>query len=285
LALLPPRPSPALWSQAAANLSDVGVQVFLLVGVLTSGRRPDNSHPLGYGRERFFWSLLGALGVLAGGCVVAFEEAFRAGAHPPVVHSFAIGYAVLGVTLVLDGIALGYAARPVRRQAAARRRSLVDWLWRTTNPAATTEVVANTIGVAGSVLAIVALVVTQMTHDPSANVVASGLIGVVLIAAAIALVQTNRALLTGRGVSRRMLEQMRLVLAAEPGILDVPDLFGVVVGPASIVVGGELTFADEMNVPEVERILSDAGTTLRGRWPSIDYVYLTPVANPRHRGV
>jgi divalent metal cation (Fe/Co/Zn/Cd) transporter len=261
--------SPALWSQAAANLSDVGVQVFLLVGVLTSGRRPDNSHPLGYGRERFFWSLLGALGVLAGGCVVAFEEAFRAGAHPPVVHSFAIGYAVLGVTLVLDGIALGYAARPVRRQAAARRRSLVDWLWRTTNPAATTEVVANTIGVAGSVLAIVALVVTQMTHDPSAN----------------ALVQTNRALLTGRGVSRRMLEQMRLVLAAEPGILDVPDLFGVVVGPASIVVGGELTFADEMNVPEVERILSDAGTTLRGRWPSIDYVYLTPVANPRHRGV
>lgn len=277
--------SPALWSQTAANVSDVGVQVFLLVGVLASGRRPDTSHPLGYGRERFFWSLLAALGVLAGGCVVAFEEAFRAGAHPPAVHSFTIGYAVLGATLALDAVALGYAVRPVRRQATARRLSFVDWLRRTTDPTATTEVVGNSIGVAGSLLAIVALLVTQMTHDPSANAAASGLIGLVLIAAAIALVQTNRNLLTERGISPRMLDRMRSVVEAEPGVLEVPDLFGIVLGPASIVVGGELTFADELNVPEVERVLGEAGDALRRRWPSIDYVYLTPVANPRHRGV
>ena len=77
---------------------------------------------------------------------------------------------------------------------------------------------------------------------------------------------------------------MRSVVAAEPGIVDVPDLFGVVLGPASVVVGGELTFADELNVPEVVRILETAENSLRSRWPSIGFVYLTPVASPRRRG-
>jgi divalent metal cation (Fe/Co/Zn/Cd) transporter len=46
----------ALRAQTAANAADVAVQVFLLIGVLSSVRLPDQSHPLGYGRERFFWS-------------------------------------------------------------------------------------------------------------------------------------------------------------------------------------------------------------------------------------
>jgi divalent metal cation (Fe/Co/Zn/Cd) transporter len=31
--------------------------VFLAVGVGLSVREPDESHPFGYGRERYFWSL------------------------------------------------------------------------------------------------------------------------------------------------------------------------------------------------------------------------------------
>ncbi len=58
--------SVALRAQTAANAADVAVQVFLLIGVLSSVRAPDQTHPLGYGRERFFWSLLAALGIFLG---------------------------------------------------------------------------------------------------------------------------------------------------------------------------------------------------------------------------
>jgi Cation efflux family len=53
--------SVALRAQTAVNAADVAVQVFLLIGVLSSARPPDQAHPLGYGRERFFRSLLAAL--------------------------------------------------------------------------------------------------------------------------------------------------------------------------------------------------------------------------------
>ena len=49
--------SVGLRAQTAANAADLAVVAFLLIGVLSSARPADDSHPLGYGRERFFWSL------------------------------------------------------------------------------------------------------------------------------------------------------------------------------------------------------------------------------------
>ena len=94
--------SVALRAQTAANAADVAVQVFLLIGVLSSVRPPDQTHPLGYGRERFFWSLLAALGIFLGGGVLGLDEAVHAELHPSAVHSYPVAYLVL-VTTVVDG--------------------------------------------------------------------------------------------------------------------------------------------------------------------------------------
>jgi divalent metal cation (Fe/Co/Zn/Cd) transporter len=50
--------SPALTTQTATSLADVAGGIFLLIGVISSERAADDRHPLGYGRERFFWSFL-----------------------------------------------------------------------------------------------------------------------------------------------------------------------------------------------------------------------------------
>ena len=66
--------SVALRAQTAASAADVAVQVFLLIGVLRSVRPPDETHPLGYGRERFYWSLFAALGIFVGGGGLGLDE-------------------------------------------------------------------------------------------------------------------------------------------------------------------------------------------------------------------
>jgi divalent metal cation (Fe/Co/Zn/Cd) transporter len=76
---------------------------------------------------------------------------------------------------------------------------------------------------------------------------------------------------------------MYRVVAAQPGIVAVPDLFAVVVGPSSLIVDGDVTFADELTVPDVEQAITAAAAALRARWPSVEYVYLTPVPKARSR--
>jgi divalent metal cation (Fe/Co/Zn/Cd) transporter len=79
--------SVALRAQTAASLAAVAVEVFLLIGVLSSARSPDETHPLGYGRERFYWSLFAALGIFIGGGGLALEQAVSSALHPsPVVN-------------------------------------------------------------------------------------------------------------------------------------------------------------------------------------------------------
>jgi cation diffusion facilitator family transporter len=273
--------SVALRAQTAANAADVAVQVFLLIGVLSSVRPPDQTHPLGYGRERFFWSLLAALGIFLGGGVLGLDEAVRAALHPSASHSYPVAYLVLVTTVVLDAFALEIGLRPVREQAAGRGVSLRDHLGQSTDPAATTVVVGGGCSVIGGITATVGLILSEVTGSPVPDTVASALIGLLLLLASVLLLRTNRDLLSGRGVPLPMLREMSQVISEQAGVVDVPDLFAVVIGPSSLVVDGDVTFADTLDVPAVEQAILHCVHVLRERWPLIKYVYLTPVGKAR----
>jgi len=64
-------------------------------------------------------------------------------------------------------------------------------------------------------------------------------------------------------------------------VVAVPDLFAIVVGPSSLIVDGDVTFAHDLDLPAVEHTIIACVHVLRRRWPKIKYVYLTPVAKPR----
>jgi cation diffusion facilitator family transporter len=275
--------SVALRAQTAANAAEIAVELFLLIGVLSSGRPADPTHPLGYGRERFFWSLMAALGICLGGSGVAFEEAIRGWSHPALVHSYTIGYVVLAATVALDTFALAVALRPVLKKASENHVSLRVHLRRSTDPASITVVVGGGCAVIGGVIAALGLLGEQLTRNPGPDTAASGLIGLLLLVASLALMGTNRELLSGRGLPLSMVREMSQIVAGQPGVVDVPDLFGIVIGPSSFIVDGDVTFDDNLDVPAVEQTIMRSTAALQERWPSIEYVYLTPVPKARPR--
>jgi len=269
--------STALRAQTAVNAAEVAVVVFLLVGVLSSVRGPDERHPLGHGRERFFWSLFAALGLFLGGGGLALDEAIRSALRPEQVHSYTLAYAVLAATAILDVYSLETGLRPFRQQASDRKLSSRAFLRRSTDPALVTIVIGGSCAVVGAGLAAAGLAASQASASPTPDTIASALIGLMLVAASVFLVQINRDLIGGRGVAPTTLKEMRSVVASQPGVVDVPDLFAVVVGPASLVVDGNVIFSDDLDVPVVEQTIMRTNEELRRRWPSIEYIYLTPV--------
>lgn len=277
--------SAAMVAQTAACVADVGVGAFLLVGVTRSSLPGDASHPLGYGAERFYWSLFAAIGIFLAGGGIAGEEAIRALRHESATGSYALGYAVLLVTVVLDAFALWIALRPYADGSGVPGVSLLRRIRRASDPAAVTVIVGNASGVIGGILAAIGLAGRELSGSPLPDAIASAFIGLVLVAASIALLRTNRELLTGRGVPVHLLNEMRAAVAGERGVVSVPDLFAVLVGPSSLLVAADITLDDELGVPEVETAIKNASATLRARWPAVTYVYLTPVSTARPRAV
>src|SRR4051812_878656 len=110
--------SPALLSEAAHSVADSLNEVFLLAALRRSRRPADARHPFGYGKERFFWSLLAAVGIfLMGGCF-SFYQGFEAlGSESSESRSgYVAGLAVLVVALLAEGGSLLRALHQVRRQ-------------------------------------------------------------------------------------------------------------------------------------------------------------------------
>ena len=99
--------SSALLSEAAHSVADTLNEIFLLLSLSRASRPADRTHPFGYGKERFFWSLLAAVGIFVSGAgFSAYQgvEALRAqGEQPPSGREFLVIYVVLVVSLVLEG--------------------------------------------------------------------------------------------------------------------------------------------------------------------------------------
>ena len=61
-------------SEGVHSLVDTANELLLLYGMKRAARPPDTNHPLGHGRELYFWSFIVALMVLALGAAASFYE-------------------------------------------------------------------------------------------------------------------------------------------------------------------------------------------------------------------
>lgn len=223
--------SAALRTQTITSMADIAGSVFLLVGVLSSARPPDDRHPLGYGRERFFWSFVAAIGIFVGGFGAAAVETVGAFLDPRPGGGYPLGYTVLAVVLVLDAVSLVVALRTLRARAAERHIPVARLLWRGTDPAVTTVVLSSAAGVGGGVLAAAGLAGRQASGQAVWDTGASALISLVLRTASAILLHTDRGLLTGRGLSPAQVDRLRAVVQSRPGVLACPTSSGSSWGP------------------------------------------------------
>ena len=88
--------SSAMLSEAVHSFVDTGNQVLLLYGMRKATQRADPEHPIGYGRELYFWSLIVALMVFALGSGVSIYEGISHILQPEPIRDPSINYFVLG---------------------------------------------------------------------------------------------------------------------------------------------------------------------------------------------
>src|SRR6476620_2994023 len=70
--------SSAMLAEGAHSVADTVNQVFLLTALTRSKKPADAQHPFGYGMERYFWSLLAAVGIFVLGAGFAAYEGIQA---------------------------------------------------------------------------------------------------------------------------------------------------------------------------------------------------------------
>lgn len=267
--------SPALLSEAAHSVADSLNEVFLLAALRRSRRPADEQHPFGYGKERFFWSLLAAVGIFVmGGCFSFFQgfEALRNGADEKL-SGYVAGLIVLGVAFVAEGASLLRALHQVRRQGG---------LGGVRDPALRTVVAEDGTAVLGVTLAAAGMALHMVTGQVVWEASASLAIGALLVFVAYQLGSDARDQLIGEAADPETDARIQELLRAQSEIDSVEALFTMKTGLDTALVAARVDLVPGLDSETVEEVAVRIKRSLADSVPEADQIFLDITDRPAH---
>jgi cation diffusion facilitator family transporter len=243
--------SVALLAEAAHSWADSGNEVFLFVANQRSARPPDRTHPLGHGREAYVWSLIAALGLFVAGAAVSVTQGVQQLLRPVPADDFVVGYVVLGISFVLEGISMLRSVRQARAEAASMQRDLIEHVLATSDPTLRAVVAEDAAALIGLVVAASALEAHQLTGSAAPDAVGSILIGALLAVVATVLINRNRRFLIGEEADPRLRAATLRALLDAPEVARVTYLRLEIVGPRMVSVAGDVDLTGDETESQV----------------------------------
>ncbi len=276
--------SSATLAEGVHSLADSGNQALLLIGMRLAMRPASERFPFGRASERYFWPFVVSLLLFSVGGAFAIFDGIHAllnqgGAPQSLVWS----YAVLGVSLVLEGASFRVALGEFRKVAVGRsmRRTLVE----TRDPTILLVLAEDATALVGLVLALVAVGATGLTGMSVWDPLGSILIGLLLCCVALFLAWVTHGLLIGESATptdrKRALELARTV----PGVEDVTQLLTMHLGPDVIILALKVAFDPALTVPQVEDVTNRIEIAIRGAMPQMRKIFVEADSRGDKRGV
>ncbi|GAA3486614.1 MULTISPECIES: cation diffusion facilitator family transporter [Streptomyces] len=269
--------SPALLSEAAHSVADSINEVFLLAALRRSRRPADRQHPFGYGKERYFWSLLAAVGIFVLGAGFSFFQGVGALTEPGGGESgestsgYVAGLVVLFVALVAEGSSLVRALWQVRKQPGKGLGK---------DPALRTVVAEDSTAVVGVLVAMAGMIAHMATGEVAYEAAASLTIGLLLVYVAYRLGSEARAQLIGEAVDPELREGIHGLLDEQPEIDRVAALLTMRLGLESTLVAARIDLMPGLDSERVELVSERIKSHIRKTWPEADQVFLDVTEAP-----
>ncbi|MBS0409514.1 MAG: cation diffusion facilitator family transporter [Proteobacteria bacterium] len=265
--------SSAMLSEAAHSLVDSIDQVLLVVGERRGRREADDSHPLGYGMEIYFWSFVVAVMVFALGGGAAIIEGVQRIRHPePLSHPW-INFLVLGLSAALDGASFVVGVREFRRISRGRL-NLVEFLGVSKDPPLFATLIEDAAALIGLGFAAAGVTATAYFGVAWADGAASIAIGVLLVLGAIFIANETRSLIAGEAAATPVVEAARAVVEGEARVTRIDQFLTLHLGPARILVAATVHFRFDLDRAEVETAVTNLCAEIRGTDPRIHDVFI-----------
>jgi cation diffusion facilitator family transporter len=266
--------SSAMLSEAIHSLVDTGNQVLLLYGIHRAAKPPDTQHPLGHGRELYFWSFIVALLMfMLGACVTLYEGVSHI-ANPHAVLDPYINYIVLGCSALFEGATWTIALKEFRKTKGGA--SYLEAFRRSKDPPSYMVLFEDTAALLGLLIAFAGTLAAQLLAMPVLDGVAAIGISLVLGAAAILLARESKDLLIGEPASPRVSQAILDIAKKIPGIERANVVFTVHLSPDQIVAALSLEFADSLTTPEIEEKVLALERTICEVLPEVVAIFIKP---------
>src|SRR3954452_6017240 len=249
--------SASMLAESAHSWADTGNEVLLLVADKRSRRAPDESRPLGYGREAYVWSMFAAMGLFVPGAVVSVWNGVTKLFESSEDTSYFWAYVVLGVAFALEGVSFAQAYRQTRREAHGLDRRVVEHALNTSDPTLRAVFAEDSAALVGLVIATLGIFLHQVTGDAAYDAVGSILVGLLLGVVAVILINQNRRFLTGQEADHQLRQAAIDRIKMLPEVARVAYVRLEFVGPRQVLLVASVDLSGEAPESQVAYTLRD----------------------------
>lgn len=234
--------SAVMFSEGLHSIADTANQMFLLFGIKMSKRPANHEHQFGFGKERFFWSLIAAFGILIIGSVLSIQKGIGAIRHPVEIASIEWPLIVILFSIIIEGYTLSVAYRYIVSEKG--ETGFFKHLDESVETTSLTVFFEDLAAVLGLIVAASGIVLSHISGSSFYDGAASIIIGILLGGVAIFLVDKNKDFLTDQ--SHIVInEKVEKILASHPAVEKFHDLRTIIFGPEHVVVVSDIEFKEE----------------------------------------
>ena len=265
--------SGALLAEAIHSFADCGNQGLLFFGLKAARKEPDVEHPLGYGKEIYFWSFIVALILFSmGGLFSVYEGIHKLSSHEGL-RSPMIAVAVLLVSIALEAASLLACLTQIKK--VRHHQSLWKWVKSSRQSELIVVLAEDTAALLGLCFALVAVVLSIITENPVFDAVGSIGIGVLLIFISFFLAWKVKSLLIGQSALAETREQIQELLSSRPEIEQVLNLITLQLGPR-IMVAVKARMDSSLSAEHMIASINLCEKELKKAFPDIQWVFFEP---------
>jgi cation diffusion facilitator family transporter len=266
--------SGAMLAEAIHSGADCTNQILLLLGVKRSQKPPDTTHPLGYGRELYFWSFMVAMLLFTGGGAFSIYEGIHKLQAPEPLSHVLVGLGVLAFAFGIEGWATLSNIRELNKRRGDE--PFFAYLRNTKDSDLVVVFGENSAATLGLLFAGIALGVAWLTGDPRWDAIGTLLVGVVLIIVAVFLAIEVKALLVGEAADSTIGKAVEEVASASGKVQKVLRVITIQQGPGEVMVAMKLRMKRGLSGEDVVAAINEIERSLKKRRSEVRWIFAEP---------
>jgi cation diffusion facilitator family transporter len=265
--------SSSMLAEGVHSVVDSGNQGLLLRGGRSARKSATETHPFGYGRDRYVYGFLVALMLFSAGGLFALFEGVEKIRHPHHLDSPVVAVVVLVVAIGLESFSLRTAIHE-----SAELKGDDTWfgfIRHAKNPELPVVLLEDVAALVGLVFALGGVGLTSLTDEPVWDGIGTCAIGGLLVTVAVVLVIETKSLLLGEAASPSDLALIETGLIG-PGVDRIIHLRTMHLGPDELLVGAKLAMPAGATLTQVATAIDEAERRVRTAVPAARVIYLEP---------
>lgn len=264
--------SSAMLAEGVHSLVDTGNGGLILLGIRSSRKPADPSHPFGYGKELYFWTLIVAVLIFGVGGGVSLYEGIQHLRHPTPMEDPIWAYGVLAAAMIFEGYAWTVAYRQFSKERGETR--LFKAVRMSKDPTVFTVLFEDTAAMLGLVVAFIGITLSLLTGISRFDGAASVVVGLILMGVAVLLAYESKGLLVGESAHPRTVEEIRRITESDPAVAKLERAQTMHMGPRDILLAADIRFRRGLRAPEVTAAVDRIDRQLRKELPQVQHIYL-----------